>query len=131
MATPNVEKKSFQLEIHGSGRINNVEFNAVGHGQGNTGTGEFSFEVTMSEVAKGTDPFAYILGVLITPTGAFGREVGDAVGVARLSGGVFGFTQDIHGEGIEVSSFGQISRTGEGAFAWKSRAEGSVKLKSL
>jgi len=121
----------FNLSIDGAGTINNVAFDVKGRGNGNTTTGQFSFEVDFSAVAPDTDPFANVLGVLILPTGAFGREIDDADGLMKLAGGVFEFAQMIAGEGIQVRSTGNISRVNSGELAWTSQAKGLVKLKQV
>jgi hypothetical protein len=128
---PDAEQHVFDLGISGSGTINDVTFDVQGRGVGNTATGEFSFEVTFSDIARDTDPFANLLGVLILPTGAFGREIENARGLMTLAGGVFEFSQLIAGEGIQVRSTGNISRVNAREFVWNSHAEGVVKLKQV
>jgi hypothetical protein len=126
-----INNSNFELLIQGSGRINDVSFDLEGTGQGSTVTGRFSFNTTFTDVAKGTDPFANVLGALIILTGAFGREAEGASNLITLADGVFGFTQLISGEGIDVSTVGDLSRTSETQFTWKSRAEGKVSLKKV
>ena len=125
------ERQEFDLKIFGSGAINDVAFDVGGRGVGNTATGEFSFEVTFSDVARDTDPFANVLGVLILPTGAFGLEMENARGLMTLAGGVFAFSQMISGAGIQVRSTGHIARINAREFVWHSHAEGVVRLKQV
>ena len=120
----------FRLQIRGSGTINGVTFDAVGSGTGDTETGELSFKVTFSEISKGVDPLACLLGVLIIPT-VLGRTSGNAVNLMTLAHGVFEFTQVLSGEGVNISSVGNMSRSGDEELTWRSEAEGSAQLKGV
>lgn len=125
------DQGEFDLRISGTGSINDVTFDVQGKGLGNTVSGEFSFDVTFSDVARDTDLFANVLGVLILPTGAFGCEIEDAQGLMTLAGGAFEFSQMISGDGIRVHSTGKLERVSDRAFVWNSHAEGSVTLKQV
>jgi hypothetical protein len=118
---------SVGIKIDGSGRVNDVEFTAVGHGLCDTGTGRISFGVNFSRLATGSHPLANLLGVLILPT-VFGREHGEAENLLTLTGGNFQFIQVMTGDGIDVASKGEMSRTGDEEVTWRSEAQGVVRL---
>jgi hypothetical protein len=125
---PRAEPGSFSLVIEGNGIVNDTSFSATGHGRGDSVTGRLSFQVTFSDVHEGTDPIANLLGVLILPTGLFGREIGGAVNFLTLAGGDFGFRQLLAADGIAAQSHGKLSPTGEREFTWSSSAEGQIEL---
>jgi hypothetical protein len=80
---------------------------------------------------RGSDPIANLLGILIIETTVFGREIEDAVSLMTLADGVFEFTQMVAGEGIDVRSVGDVSRSGDREFTWRSQAEGRVRMKNI
>jgi hypothetical protein len=122
------EQGRYSLVIEGGGTINETSFTATGQGEGDSLSGSLSFEVTFSAVREGTDPIANLLGVLILPTGLFGRELDGATNLLTLSDGDFGFRQLLAGEGVAAQSNGKLGRTGDREFTWSSSAEGQVEL---
>jgi len=134
MAAKHHDRRSdtFTLEISGTGVVNDVEFEARGSGTGNSSTGRLQFAVEYSAIAEDTDPFAHLLGVLILETTVFGREIGNAQSLLTLADGVFEFTQEVMGDGIEVGSHGSVVHgDDEQSFRWTSISEGRVELRDV
>ena len=119
--------QSFNLRVSGTGSVNGVSFEATGAGRGDSRSGELAFEVSFSDVPRGTDPLVNLLGVLIIPT-VLGREEDGAVNLMTLAGGDFEFTQVLSGEGVDISSVGRMTRSADDELVWTSEAEGTADL---
>ena len=126
MTPPASEPGSFSLLIDGAGTVNGTSFTAKGRGEGDSLTGDLSYEVEFSDVHEGTDLFANLLAVLILPTGLFGRELDDAENLLTIAGGEFRFRQLLAGEGVAAQASGSLRLTGEREFTFASSAEGDV-----
>jgi hypothetical protein len=125
------ESGAYSLVLDGVGIVNGTRFTAKGRGEGNSESGDLFFEVEFSDVQKGTDLFANMLAVLITPTGVFGREVGDAESLLTLGGGEFHFRQLLAGEGVSSYASGRLSQTDEREFTFSSAAEAEVDFERV
>jgi hypothetical protein len=124
------DEGAYDLTISGRGEVNGTGFAVAGTGRGNARDGRLTFEVGFDAIAADTDPFANVLAVLILPTGLFGRERDGAQSLLTLAPDGFTFTQQIAGDGVAVSSHGDLTRHGD-AFAWMSVATGDVALRGV